>query len=153
MRIEEERLGKWDEFADSLGLSRTACIKQAMNVFMLFMNDKLTSSNKNDISDLSHKIENLKEMISGLETKETIYQQEIDDEIEKVQQYDPEDIKDYDKIRDDILERLENWGDLTEEVLKRHLADKYPSYLIWIVLMKLKQDNLVRVKDGEWGLV
>lgn len=144
--VEEEILNNWDNFSEKIGISRTAMIHNAMKIYQMFVEGQLNGDREDVIKD---QLDQLEELIKGLETKKRILQNE-EKEIETHFEKEDLEIQDYEIIAGKILELLGSWGALPESTIAGHLS--YPNWIIWTVLKKLKAQKKVIVERGEWAL-
>lgn len=147
LRVNEKKLKEWDNLAEELGVSRTAMIHNAVNIYRLFIEKKLDSKQKEAIED---KLNSIEALLEGLRAKRTLIEKEDKREVNEVKELEKPTIKDYDTIQNDIVKLLRSWGSLSEETIRSHLH--YPGYLIWVVLTKMKKEKIVYIRNGEWDL-
>jgi hypothetical protein len=145
--VNEKKLREWDNLAKELGVSRTAMIHNAINIYRLFIEKKLDSKQKEAIED---KLESIEALLEGLIAKRKLIEKEDERDVNEVKELEKPTIKDYDTIQNDIIKLLRSWGSLSEETIRSHLH--YPGYLIWVVLTKMKKEKIVYIRNGEWDL-
>jgi len=145
--IAENKLNQIDKFrAERLGnISRTSMILNGLEFYMLFMEKQL----KNHENGLNAQIRNLEQMIQTFSTKKIFIETEEAHLNEDVYSISKNEIHDFDRIAENLLKMLENWGPSTIEAMASHLPYNKP--LMWIVLKKLQKNKRVKIENGVWS--
>ncbi|MFX1236334.1 MAG: hypothetical protein ACFE8P_01295 [Promethearchaeota archaeon] len=138
---------QWDDLADSIGTDRTSMIHNAVQIYELFLTNQLNGNKQESIIE---QIEQVRILIEGMQHKEDQLLQEQHEIEETFNNIDIGDIEDFNIVSDRILELLQNWGSLQSDTISLHL--KYPGWIVWTVLNKLKARKKVKVNNGEWML-
>ncbi|MFX1399372.1 MAG: hypothetical protein ACFFAS_20300 [Promethearchaeota archaeon] len=145
--MRKDILKQWDDLADSIGTDRTSMIHNAVQIYELFLTNQLNGNKQESIIE---QIEQVRILIEGMQHKEDQLLQEQHEIEETFNNIDIGDIEDFNIVSDRILELLQNWGSLQSDTISLHL--KYPGWIVWTVLNKLKARKKVKVNNGEWML-
>lgn len=145
--VNQKTLKQWDELADTIGISRTALIHNAIKIYELFITNQLNGDQKSNIKE---QLEQIKLILTGLQEREHIVNKEAITLEKEIEAIDIDDFHDFNLVAEKILSLLKNWGSLPESTISAHL--QYPSWIIWTILKKLKVNKKLKIEKGEWSL-
>lgn len=138
---------QWNDLSDSLGISRTAMIHNAVKIYDLFIKNQLNGNNPENLKEQLEQIRLLLDGITSRENQLNKEKKEIDNTLSSI---NIDDINDFNIVASKILNLLENWGSLPSDTISLHL--KYPGWIVWTVLKKLKEKKKVKLQNTEWCL-
>lgn len=145
--VRKDILKKWDELAESIGTNRTDMIHNAVKIYELFIYNQL---NGNRESSINQQLDQIRMLLKGFDQREAHLYKEKNEIEESLNSIEIDDMEDFSLVANKILDLLKNWGSLPSETISLHL--KYPGWIIWTVLKKLKTMKKVKVEKGEWML-
>lgn len=61
-------------------------------------------------------------------------------------------IPDYNKISKKIIKLIQEFDGIKDFVLMQHLRKEYSEGILWAVLVKLKEEKKIKLKDGVWKI-
>lgn len=90
---------------------------------------------------------------SLLQNKSLQIQLEEEDLQNEILDLTPEDIPDFSEIEEEIIEFLKSYPDkrIKDFVLMEHFRKRYSESVIWAVLIHLKKQNKLKLKNGIWS--
>lgn len=130
-----------------MGIDRTSLIHNAVQIYELFLSNQLNGSKEDSIIK---QIEQIKILVEGMQQKEDFLLREKREIEDRFNEVSIDDIEDFNLVAERILDLLGNWGKLQSDTISLHL--KYPGWIVWTVLNKLKARKKVKVENGEWSL-
>lgn len=148
LKVKENVLKQWDDLANSIGISRTGMLHNAVKIYGLFISNQLNGSSKENIKE---QLEQIKVLLKGIDSRTNILNNkktEIEDTIEDL---DLSQVQDFEIVSEKIITLLQNWGSLPSDTISIHLS--YPGWIVWTVLKKLKANKKVKLENGEWKLL
>lgn len=145
--VNEQILKHWDELADSIGISRTAFLHNSAKLYEMFIKNQLNSEDERDIKEQLNQIETL---IKGLAKQKQFLLKEKDTIGREIEENDFES-DNLEIVKTRVLALLKDWAPtrLSEQTIAGHL--RYPTWIVWAVLKKLKSQKVITLKRGEWG--
>lgn len=118
-----------------------------------------TPSSESEEKSLFNRLDAIEQKLQDIKIEKELEEKEIET-LEKRQillkraslHIKEENIEEYDRIKADIIETLKDLGPLKDFVLMSYLGDKYERGKIWSILVKLQEQNKLKIKKGKWSL-
>lgn len=129
-------------------------LSSMLSTAFLIMKQVLGSGSSKPIGErLEEQLDRIEKRLEEIQIEKKLLdnQEKIIDK--QFEQISIDDIPNYQEIANDILTLIKEFDGIKDFVLMEHLRKKYSEGIIWAVLVKLKGEKKIKLKDGIWKII